>query len=106
MGMRVKDLGRAAMLVLGVGGALALGGCASTVASDPQGDQQTRVQTARQLCTDLGYAAGTKEFAQCAQAEYDRAATAAAAQSTQVEDGLVNWLRKPAVCSQRACSGR
>lgn len=105
MSMTLRDLGRAAALFfLCVGGSLLLGACADTNAADQQTPQQARVQTARQLCADLGYHAGTPEFAQCAQAEYDRLPVAAAPQPAQADDWFETWIHKPATCSQRACT--
>jgi hypothetical protein len=103
MSVRLKDLGGAAVLLLCVGGSLALGACADTRAGDPPMQRDASVEAARQLCTDLGYKSGTTEFAQCAQAEYDRLVTAA---SSQPNGWFENWLRKPAVCSQTACATR
>jgi hypothetical protein len=104
MSMRLRDLRRAAVLLLCIGAALAPGACADTATGNLPAPQDARVQTARQLCTDLGYKAGTTEFAQCAQAEYDRLPIAASPQPAQADGWFERWIRKPPVCAQRACT--
>ncbi len=109
----------ASWLVLGA--FLALGGCGMFGQSSEQARQQA-VTNARKLCVDFGYKAGTTEFAQCVQAEYDRGSHPAEARAAQpsstppataqaqpaqskadaTDDWLERWIHKPP-CS--SCAG-
>ena len=122
------------MATLRIAGALLLAGCAgkhAAPAAADQGPQQTLMR-ARNLCRDFGYTPGTMEFARCAQTEYDRmalavpqpmpppvapppqaaqspppaAASQPAPQASSDDDWLINWLKRPPVCGQAACSVR
>ena len=109
-----RTLRHAALFFVCLGAMFALGACAGT----QEQTAQTQVQKARQLCLDLGYKAGTTEFARCAQSEYDRMASAAPAPTStasnapastapaqpQSDDWFERWVHKPPVCDQRACS--
>lgn len=108
------------MLVLCLGGPLALGAC-TTARERAEEAQQRQVQQARQICQQLGYTAGTTEFAQCSQSEFDRLAAAAppppapvaaapapaapAASNPPSEGWFENWIHKPPVCSHANCMG-
>ena len=121
---------RVAFLLAAIAVPLALDGCARHQArSNPQPpSQQQQIESARRLCYGLGYTPGTPEFAQCAQQEYDRTATAQAAPPSAFEptapvptsataaatapagaeddDWLVRYLKRPNYCGQSACNFR
>jgi len=92
-----------------LGALLALGGCGMFGKTSEQAHQQA-VDNARKLCADFGYKAGSTEFAQCVQAEYDRGSHPAEARATQpapaqaapaqsqadsTPDWLERWIHKP-----------
>src|SRR5579883_2851142 len=66
-----------------VGAVLGLGGCGGMFGPSSEQARQQAVENARKLCADFGYKAGTTEFAQCVQAEYDRGPRAAEAQAAR-----------------------
>lgn len=97
-------IGRRMASWLVLGAFLALGGCGMFGQSSEQARQQA-VTNARKLCVDFGYKAGTTEFAQCVQAEYDRGshpaearaaqpASAQAAPAPSEADTTPNWLER------------
>ena len=117
-------VGRAAIVALCIAGPLVLAGCASERAEAGRTQQQA-LERARTLCGNFGYAPGTIEFAQCAQAEYDRQPATAAAQAAvppmgqpvqaqpaspppadSSDDWLVRYLKRPPICDHAACSVR